>query len=197
MADIDYKALVVTDGPDQNSYITIDEANLLFLTLAPSFLGDDTAQLNDTDVRFLIEAGRDLDALWSFKGQPTSNAQNMAWPRIYVEKPGFEVPAEPMDGDAFLQFKIDYLTAGRTIIPYLDHLTVPRPIKEAQALLALLRKLGKNPVGDNQGDAKGLQLDSGFKVDYVNALRDSADIHRLLSGLGVFIGDRLLRSRNG
>jgi hypothetical protein len=119
-----------------------------------------------------------------------------------VDKPGFEMPGEsgwsaPWDYDAALQFKIDYLTPGRSAIPLLDHTTVPLQIKEAQALLALLRKLGKNPVGDNQGDAKGLQLDSGFKVDYVNALRDSADIHRLLSGLGVFIGDRLLRSRNG
>lgn len=202
MADIDYKALVVTSGPNQNSYITIDEANLLFLTLAPSFLGTDTAQLDETDTRYLLEAARDLDSLWSFKGAPTSNAQNLAWPRMYVDKPGFEMPGEPGWSTPYslvdaLQFKIDYLTPGRSAIPLIDHTTVPRQIREAQALIALLRKLGKNLVGDNQGDAKGLQLDSGFKIDYVNALRDSADIHRLLSGLGVFIGDRLLRSRNG
>lgn len=199
MADIDYKALVVTSGPGQNSYITIDEANLLFLTLAPSFLGGDAAQFDYTDTRFLLEAARDLDALWSFKGVPANNSQNMAWPRMYVEKPGFEMPGEPgwsapySDSDA-LQFKIDFLTPGRSVVPLLDHLTVPRAIKEAQALIALLRKLGKTLVGDNQGDSKGLQLDTGFKIDYVNAIKDSADIHRLLAGLGVFIGDRILRS---
>lgn len=203
MADLDYRTLVHTSGPNQNSYITIDEANLLFLTLAPSFVDDhEMAQLDHVDTRYLIEAARDLDTLWSFKGVPTDNAQNMAWPRRYVDKPGFEMRGEsgwsaPWDYEAALQFKIDYLTPGRSAIPVLDHTAVPQQIKEAQALIALLRKLGKNLVGDNQGDAKGLQLDTGFKVDYVNALRDSADIHRLLAGLGLFIGDSLLRSHNG
>lgn len=194
MAEIDYNALVVTTGPEQNSYITVDEANLLMLTLAPSF-APDPEQFADSDARFIIEAARDLDSLWDFSGIPTQNAQNMAWPRMYVTKPGFQMPCEPLGGDAFLQFKIDYLTPGRSAVPYLDQTTVPRAIKEAQALLALLRKMNKTLVGDNQGDTKGLQLDSGFKIAYVNEVRDSADIHRLLSGLGVFIGDHVLRAR--
>lgn len=191
---------IITSGPGQNSYVTLEEANILLLQVRASFM-EPNDQLHATDEDVLLEAAQDLETMWEWQGVQTDPNQDMAWPRKYVVKPGFRYPPAPgwhasWDHDAALQFKINFLIGANSAIPFLDENTVPHQIKVAQALLALLRDKGKNLIGDTRGDDKGMQLDTGFKVDYVNAPYESADIRKRVAALGTFIGDPMIRARN-
>lgn len=195
---------VITRGPGQNSYVTVEEANILLLSMDASFIDDDTPRqlVGDLDTARLLEAAQDLDTLWRWSGQVTDPAQELAWPRRFVTKPGFERDRDPLwanqwDYGAAISYKYDFqMPGGPNAVPYLPSDAVPRQVKQAQAMIALLRKVGGNLVGDDKGDDYGNQLDSGFKVAYVNAIRDASDIHKRLAGLGWFIGDPLLRVRH-
>lgn len=193
-------SIIITSGPDQNSYIDLETANQRLLACAASFCPIGT-QLSPGDEAYLVEACTDMETLWDYMGIPTLNDQALAWPRRYVIKPGFQMPMEPgwntpYDPVAFIQFKIDYLTPGRSSVPYVDDETIPVRIQEAQALLAVLRKQGGNLVGDDQGNDQGAQYDVGLRIAYVNAVRESADIHKRMSGYAVWIGEGILRTQN-
>jgi hypothetical protein len=187
---------IETSGPNQNSYITIAEANAILLTVHASFMEVGTQLDPLKDEAYLIEAGRDLAQLFAWVGQPTSTEQNMAWPRKGVPKPGYVTQGEPQwsvpgtDLD-FLAYKVNWLS-GSSSAPMLDENVVPLEIREAQALIAVLRKEGLNLVSDNQGDSQGLQLPGGLKVAYVNAVRESADIHKRTAQFGVFVGQSIV-----
>ena len=193
--------MIVTSGPTQNSYLDLATANAILLTCATSFM-DIGEQLDTLDEPYLLEAARDLESLWAWQGQPSDYNQALAWPRRYVTKPGFQMPCEPgwsapWSQDAALEFKIDYLTPGLSAVPLLDPTVVPQQILEAQALLAMFRKKGGSLIGDTKNDAQGLQLDTSFKIAYVNPVRAAGDINKRLAGLGLYLGDSLLRTRHG
>ena len=188
---------IETAGPNQNSYITIQEANTILLTVQASFMPLGTNLIPDEDEPYLLEAAQDLDQLWDWTGCPTEMEQALAWPRRHVVKPGFTMPAEPgwrvpYDSEAWLRFRIDYLMAGASGIPTIPTDAVPRQIKEAQALIAVLRKNGSNLISDTQGDAQGLQLPGGLKIAYVNAIREAADIHKRTAQFGSFVGQPIV-----
>jgi hypothetical protein len=190
---------ITTSGDDQNSYITLSEANALLLTMKASFM-DLGEQLEEGDEAYLIESANDLEALWRWSGHPTENTQAMAWPRKFVRKPGWVQPCEPgwrtpYDAAEWMQYKVDYLSGSNVAAQFLPDDEVPRGIKEAQALIALLRKKDGNLIGDDQGDAQGTQL-GPMRISYVNAVRESADIHKRTGQLGLFIGDGLMRTPN-
>lgn len=192
---------LITSGSDQNSYVTNSEANALLLTMAASFLTGDDALTDVDDDRFLIEAASDLQYLWRWAGWPTDLTQTMAWPRRYVTKPGWVPPLEPgwstpYDEQMFMMYKVNVLSNSNPATEFVDQTAVPKAIKEAQVLIAVLRKQGGNLIGDNQGDAQGTKLGS-LTVSYVNAIRESADIHKRTGQYGTFIGDALLRTPNG
>ena len=186
---------VITTGENQNSYITFEEANALLLGMVASFfeLGD---QLDEGDEAYLLEAASDLDCLWRWSGRPTDNQQALAWPRKDVAKPGFKIPAEPgwntpYDPAAWLQYKIMYLD-GTQNVPMIDSATVPKAIKEAQALIAMLRKKEGNLIGDTNDDTLG-DVIGPLRTGYVNAVRKASEVHKRTSQFGNFIGDGLLR----
>ena len=180
--------MIVTSGASQNSYITLSEANALLLTMAASFMTG-TDALGNGDERYLIEAAADLSLLWDWSGEPTDDAQALAWPRRFVPKPGYRAPSEPgwsipFDYADWIAFK-PYLYGATTADQFIGETVVPLHIKEAQALIALLKKQGGNLYGDNQGDLQGTQIGK-IKVSYVNAIRESADIHKRTGQYGRF-----------
>ncbi|MBX9753905.1 MAG: hypothetical protein K2X80_04070, partial [Pseudomonadaceae bacterium] len=155
-------------------------------------------QLESGDEAYVLEAFNDLETMWRWTGTPTSNDQPAQWPRIYVPKPGWAVPGEPGwsapgDDSDWLAYSIRFLRGTSITGAFLDSQTVPESIKVAQALIALLRKKEGNLIGDTQDDSQGLQIGS-LKVAYVNAIRQSADIHKRTAQLGSFIGDGLVRA---
>lgn len=183
--------MIVTSGAGQNSYITLSEANALLLTVAASFMSDDAAdnQLGVDDERYLIEAAADLNLLWNWDGEATDPAQPLAWPRRFVTKPGYRAPLEPgwslpFDYADWIACK-PYLYGATNAAQFIPDDEAPQLIKEAQALIALLKKQGSNLVGDNQGDLQGTQIGK-IKVSYVNAIRESADIHKRTGQFGRF-----------
>lgn len=181
--------MIVTTGASQNSYITLSEANALLLTMAPSFMTDEVVTLQEADERFLIESAADINLLWDWQGEPTDPEQTLAWPRREVPKPGYKAPAEPgwsapFDYADWIAFK-PYLYGATTADQFIPENVVPLHIKEAQALIAVLKKQGSNLVGDNQGDMQGAQVGK-LKISYVNAIRESADIHKRTGQYGRF-----------
>lgn len=180
---------IITSGASQNSYISLAEAQALLLTMAASFQTGEADELADGDQRFLIEAASDLNLLWDWAGDPTDPAQVMAWPRSSVTKPGYRFPAEPgwtlpYSYGEFIYYK-SILASGFAADQFIPSDQVPTHIKEAQALLAVLKKQGSNLVGDNQGDLQGTQIGK-LKLSYVNAVRESADIHKRTGQYGRF-----------
>lgn len=183
-------AEIITTGTTQNSYITLSEANALLMTIQAPFyeVGD---QLSEADTPYLLESFRDLERNWDWTGQPTADEQAAQWPRKYVKKPGWQVPGEPgwsvpENGVYdFLAYKMRYLSGETTSASYIPSDAIPLDIKEAQALIAMLRKSGGNLVGDNQGDLQGTQIGK-IKLSYVNAIRESADIHKRTGQYGRF-----------
>jgi hypothetical protein len=187
--------MIVTEGESQNSYITVSEANAILATIHSSFFEvGDTLNENE-DTAYLCEAFRDLQRLWSWKGQPSTATQVGQWPRKYVTKPGWCVPGEPgwsvpeCGQYDWLAYKMRFLD-GTTAAEYLPDDVVPLDIKEAQALIAMLRKNGSNLVGDNQGDTQGMTVGK-VKISYVNAIRESADIHKRTGQYGRFLAGLL------
>ncbi|OJY60932.1 MAG: hypothetical protein BGP16_00905 [Sphingobium sp. 66-54] len=182
--------MIQTSGEGQNSYITLSEANAILMTTQTSFfeVGD---QFETGEEAYLIEAFRDLERLWDWAGQPATMDQSAQWPRKYVPKPGWQVPGEPgwsvPENNAFewIAYKERYLTGGVQSASFISADTVPLDIKEAQALIAMLRKSGSNLVEDNQGGFQGTQLGK-IKLSYVNAVRESADIHKRTGHFGRF-----------
>ncbi len=177
------------------------QANALILTMAASFFtGDDTLTDGDDDA-YLIEAASDLEYLWRWSGWPTDLEQTMAWPRRYVTKPGWIPPLEPgwslpYDETMFMFYKVNFLSQSNLASQFVDETTVPKAIQEAQVLLAVLRKQGGNLIGDTQGDSLGTQLGQ-VKVSYINAVRESRDIHKRTAQYGSFIGEGIMRTKNG
>lgn len=183
-------AEIITTGTGQNSYISLSEANSILLTVQASFF-EPGSDLVEDDTPYLLEAFRDLQRYWDWKGAPATAEQVGMWPRKYVQKPGWQVPGEPGWSEPWtgpldwIAYKMRYLDGGVGAAVYIPSDTVPLDIKEAQALIAMLRKSGGNLVGDNQGDLQGTQLGK-VKISYVNAIRESADIHKRTAHYGRF-----------
>lgn len=187
---------IETTGINQNSYITVAEANAILLTIHASFMEIGTQLDLNADEPYLIEAARDLDQLFAWIGCPANTDQNLSWPRKGVVRPGYKRVGEPQwsvpasDAD-FLLYKVRFLSGGSDA-PTIPDDVVPMAIKEAQALIAVLRKNGSNLVSDTQGDAQGLQLPGGLKIAYVNAIREAADIHKRTAQFGSFVGQPIV-----
>jgi hypothetical protein len=187
---------IETTGTNQNSYITMAEANAILLTVHASFM-DIGVQLDaNKDEPYLIEAARDLSQLFAWTGKPATVEQNLAWPRKGVVRPGYVQVGEPQwsvagTDEDFLVYKILYLS-GSSNAPTIPDDVVPLEIREAQALIAVLRKNGSNLISDTQGDAQGLQLPGGLKIAYVNAIREAADIHKRTAQFGAFVGQSIV-----
>jgi len=203
---------ISTSGLDQNSYITITEANAILLLCNASFMdAGHQLSINGDDDAYLLEAARDLDYLWAWAGYRATNEQTMQWPRVRVPKPGQRIPCEPgwydegtiwggthnwgtgIQLDPWLLYKIDFLS-GNPAFQMLDSTIVPQEIKEAQALIALLRKKGGNLISDDQDNAQGMVLPGGLKIAYVNALKQAADIHKRTAQFGQFVGTGIIGS---
>lgn len=188
---------IETTGTSQNSYVTIAEANAILLNVHASFMEVGTQlETNGSDDAYLIEAARDLDQLFAWIGQPTSTEQQRAWPRKGVIRPGYKQLGEPgwsfpASDEEFLLYKIQFLS-GSSAAPTIPDDVVPLEIKEAQALIAVLRKQGLNLISDTQGDSQGLSLPGGLKIAYVNAIREAADIHKRTAQYGVFVGQPIV-----
>ena len=187
---------IETTGTNQNSYITVAEANAILLTIHASFMDIGTQLDLNADEPYLIEAARDLDQLFAWVGCPTTKDQNLSWPRKGVVRPGYKQIGEPQwsipaSDEDFLLYKIMFLS-GSSAAPTIPDDVVPLAIREAQALIAVLRKNGSNLVSDTQGDAQGLQLPGGLKIAYVNAIREAADIHKRTAQFGVFVGQPIV-----
>jgi hypothetical protein len=180
---------LITTGGNQNSYITLSEANAILATTYASFYEVGETLEAGGEV-YLFEAFKDLERLWSWKGQPASADQVAQWPRKYVPDPNWRVPGEPgwsapWTGDlGWLAYKARYLDGSVSSSDIPDDV-VPLDIKEAQALIAMLYKSGGNLVGDNQGDLQGTQVGK-LKLSYVNPIRESAAIHKRTGQYGRF-----------
>ena len=188
---------IETTGTNQNSYITIAEANAILLNVHASFMAKGTQLATDeTDDAYLTEAARDLDQLFSWTGKPATVEQNLAWPRKEVVKPGYKRGYDATwdlnasDSEVLL-YKAQYLS-GTSAAPTIPNDIVPLEIREAQALIAVLRKQGLNLISDTQGDSQGLQLPGGLKIAYVNAIREAADILKRTAQYGVFVGQPIV-----
>lgn len=181
-----------TTGPDANSFITLDEANIIISETAhPSIPSG--FQLSTEQLPELLEAARKVN-LWAFRGERTHTYQRLAWPRSGYSIPG-KAPGpnwladyphiDPSSAD--LAYFVHFESPGLSSFTLLPDDFIPQEVKEAQAIIAALAVNGVTIWQDNKYDSSTVQL-GPIKIDPVNTVAKADIVFERLGRWGTFAG---------
>lgn len=190
-----------TTGTNANSWQTIVQANQFLTDFTHPLLGD-RPELNDNDEPYLIEAAKEISAMWSFKGQPVDPLQALAWPRKGVildgKMPGADWFARnfPHMDDCYEDFArfIHFGSPGLSNSPtYLDETAIPREVLEAQAILAAFKVRNITLWQDNGFNANEVKLDGVGTIKPTNVVAAADAVFMRLARWGSFRGTSIVR----
>lgn len=192
-------AELVLDGLTANSWITLDEANIILQTVRDPLIEADF-QFDSADIPYLIEAAYTIGSLWAFNGFLAHPTQRLAWPRreVRIETGNFcgnwgDWPQANgwCEWNPDIAYHIQYQNPGYSRWTYLDSNTVPAEIKEAQALLAALMKKNVKLLSDTENNVSQLQL-GNLQTTPKNAQYQIGSVKMRCDRWGVFIGHDIL-----
>ena len=197
-----------TTGDDPNSWVTLTEANMMVADFPNETLGYEpeegqspTFQFKPTDIKYLIEAHRQVALNWHFKGRTLTARQRLPFPRIGFlinsPAPGANwcetyFPNVPAEEHAYL-LHLHFDTPGLSLYEELASDEIPEDVKEAAVILAALIKNGHSLFNDNKGDSTSVSIGS-ISTDNINAVLKSAGVRQRMGRWGRFIGENISKA---
>lgn len=187
-------------GDNINSWVSLDDCNVIIVEVPNSAIAYEPAAVGDTfefdsdDIPYILEAQRQLSALYYFKGARTDPFQKLAWPRV-----GFVLeqrnPTATWFADSYPHVDNSYadLAYHRTFEMGIGRDTelasdvVPSDVKEAAVILAALLKNSVTIYEDNKGDSTSYSL-GPISGDNINAVARSYAVRERLGRWGVWQG---------
>lgn len=198
---------LITTGPSQNTWVDLDDANLMIIEVPASSYGYepedeyDTFQFEPEDIAYLLESAKQISRNWTYDGAKTNPRQRLAWPRK-----GFQIDGTAGDAGWFSRNfpNLDessewYVRALHFDVPGLSRYEelasdeVPEDIREAQVILAAILKNGGTLFEDNKGDETSYSL-GGISGNNINAVAKAQAVFERMSPWGVFIGGTINRA---
>lgn len=192
---------LITTGTEANSWVSLSEANIILLEVPAAFYGydgDDEFQFETDDIKWLVEAHRQITANFHFRGRKADARQRLAWPRkgFMIEQMGcpsdwFETyfPNLPASHAAYT-IALHWDTPGLSRYEELADDEIPADLKEAAVILAALLKNGGSLHSDNKGDATTYSL-GGISGDNINAVAQAEAVFQRVGQWGAYIGKNL------
>lgn len=192
---------LLTTGANANSWVTLSQANIILLEVPASFYGyegTDEFQFESEDIKWLVEAHRQISSNWTFRGRKVDPRQRLAFPRtgFMIESAGcagdwFETnfPHLPASHAAYT-IALHWDTPGLSAYEELDNDEIPTDLKEAAVILAALLKNGGSLYEDNKGDSTAYSL-GGISGDNINAKATAEAVFQRVGQWGAYIGKNL------
>jgi hypothetical protein len=186
-----------TTGDDINSWVDLEECQVIIAEVPNDDIGyvparpTDAFEFSEDDIPFILEAQRQISALFHFKGERTNPLQRLAWPRRgYVlgnARPGpnwFSDTYPTVDGSyEDLAYHIHW-EMGQSAFTVLPSDMIPQDIKDAAVILAALRKNGFSIYEDNKGDQTTYSL-GPISGDNINAVARANAVFERLARWGI------------
>lgn len=196
---------LITTGDNPNSWVTITQANLILVDVPNELLGYEpeegqpkTFQLGPNDVKYLIEAHKQIGSNFAFGGQKLDPRQRLPFPRKGFMLSGatggpdwFPTNFPNLSGDhEEYARQLHFLVPGLSLYSELPNDEVPEDVKEAAVILAALLKNGHSLFNDNKGDSTGYSV-GGISGDNINAVAMAQAVFQRMASWGTFIGARI------
>lgn len=192
-------ALEIT-GPAANSWQTIPQANQFLVDFVHPLLGM-SPELGADDGPYLIEAAKEISRMWTWKGQPVTPLQTLAWPRKDVQLepkhigPDWFARTYPhLDPCAeeyarFIMFESPGLLATPEM---LGETVIPQEVLEAQAILAAFKVKKITLWQDNAFNATEVKLDGVGTIKPANMVAAADAVFMRLARWGSFKGTSIV-----